>query len=111
MWPTHDPPRGGLDGPTGRLIHDAADGCGRPIGRPRSPRSNRGDAVDRRIPSGCVFFIYKADGEAVCLILSFSLALAGEVRSSIWLVLKTIHWLLTLGKREVHFLGGEGKFL
>jgi hypothetical protein len=37
--------------------------------------------------------------------------LAGEVRSSIWLVLKTIHWLFTLGKGEVHFSGGGGNFL
>jgi hypothetical protein len=50
------------------------------------------------------------DGKAVCLTSSFPLALAKEVRSSIWLVLKTIHWLLTLGKGEVHFSGG-GDFL
>jgi hypothetical protein len=55
-------------------------------------------------------FVYKADGKAIRLTSSFSLALAEEVRSSIWLVLKTIHWLLTLGKEEVHFLGG-GNFL
>jgi hypothetical protein len=48
-------------------------------------------------------FVYKADGKAVRLTSSFSLALAGEVRSSIWLVLKTIHLLLILGKGEVHF--------
>jgi hypothetical protein len=54
------------------------------------------------------FLVYKADGKAVRLTSSFPLALAREVRSSIWLVLKTIHWLLTLGKGEVHFLGGGG---
>jgi hypothetical protein len=32
------------------------------------------------------------------------------VRSSIWLVLKTIHWLLTLGKGEVHFSRGGKVF-
>jgi hypothetical protein len=31
--------------------------------------------------------------------------LAGEVRNNIWLVLRTIHWLFTLGKGEVHFSG------
>jgi hypothetical protein len=36
--------------------------------------------------------------------------LAGEVRSSIWLVFKTIHWLFTLGKGEVHFPGGREVF-
>jgi hypothetical protein len=36
--------------------------------------------------------------------------LAEEVRSSIWLVLKTIHSLLTLGKGEVHFSGGGEVF-
>jgi hypothetical protein len=56
------------------------------------------------------FFVYKADGKAIRLTSSFPLALAGEVRSSIWLVLKTIHWLLTLGKREVYFSGGGGTF-
>jgi hypothetical protein len=40
----------------------------------------------------------------------FPLALAREVRSSIWLVFVTIHWLLTLGKIEVHFSGLEGSF-
>jgi hypothetical protein len=40
----------------------------------------------------------------------FPLALAREVRSSIWLVFVTIHWLLTLGKIEVHFSGMEGSF-
>jgi hypothetical protein len=56
-------------------------------------------------------FVYKADGKAVHLTSSFPLALAGEVRSNIWLVLKTIHWLLTLGKREVHFSGGRKLFV
>jgi hypothetical protein len=92
---------GGRGGPTGRSIRDAvdgrcraeygcvgadaADGRGRPIGRFRGPPSDRGKAVH--------------------LTSSFPLTLAGEVRSSIWLVLKTIHWLLTLGKGEVHFSG------
>jgi hypothetical protein len=40
----------------------------------------------------------------------FPFALAREVRSSIWLVFVTIHWLLTLGKIEVHFSGMEGSF-
>jgi hypothetical protein len=57
------------------------------------------------------FFVDKADGKAVHLTSSFLLALARKVRSSIWLVLKTIHWLLTLGKREVHFSRGGGNFL
>jgi hypothetical protein len=56
------------------------------------------------------FLVYKADGKAVRLTSSFPLALAGEVRSSIWLVLKTIHWLLILGKGKVHFSGGGGNF-
>jgi hypothetical protein len=55
-------------------------------------------------------FVYKADGKAIRLTSFFPLALAGEVRSSIWLVLKTIHWLLTLGKGEVHFSGGGELF-
>jgi hypothetical protein len=37
-------------------------------------------------------FVYKAVGKAVRLTSSFPLALAREVGSSIWLVLKTIHW-------------------
>jgi hypothetical protein len=56
------------------------------------------------------FLVYKTDGKAVCLTSSFPLALVGEVRSSIWLVLKAIHWLLTLGKGEVHFSGEGGTF-
>jgi hypothetical protein len=56
------------------------------------------------------FLVYEVDGKAVRLTSSFPLALAGEVRSSIWLVLKTIHWLLTLGKGEVHFSGGGELF-
>jgi hypothetical protein len=55
-------------------------------------------------------FVYKVDGKAIRLTSSFPLVLAGEVRSSIWQVLKTIHWLFTLGKGEVHFLGG-GNFM
>jgi hypothetical protein len=79
-WPARDPLYGGRGQPTDRSI-----------GRPCSSPSDRGDAVNRRVPSRRVFFLYKADGQAVRLTSSFPLALAGEVRCSIWLVLKTIH--------------------
>jgi hypothetical protein len=55
------------------------------------------------------FFLYKADGQAVRLTSSFPLALAREVRSGIWLVLKTIHWPSPWEKEKSTFQGG-GKF-
>jgi hypothetical protein len=59
-------------------------------------RSQRRGRLPRR--ERTCFLVYKADGKAIRLTSSFHFALAGEVRSGIWLVLKTIHWLLTLGK-------------
>jgi hypothetical protein len=70
MCPSRHPPRGGQRGPIGR-----------PTAATRPTVASRADAP----------YVYKVDSKAVRLTSSFFLALAGEVRSSIWLVLKTIH--------------------
>ena len=72
-WPSYDLPHGGRGGPTS---------C--PIAATQL--------------TATWFFVYKADSKVVRLTSFFLLALVGEVRSSIWLFLKTIYWLLILGK-------------
>jgi hypothetical protein len=92
------------------LARRVAVGAGQVAVRSGGPPSDRGGRADRRVGSGRAFWYIRRTARPSASLLLFPLPWQELVRSSIWLVLKTIHWLLTLGKGEVHFSGGGELF-
>jgi hypothetical protein len=82
----------------------------RPIGRSRGLPSDRGGRADRRVGSGRALMYIRRTARPSASLLLFPLPWQELVRSSIWLVLKTIHWPSPWEKGKSTFQGG-GNFL